>query len=102
MSNLAELPFNEYRECISVQTDKGTEVAANLVIVCNGIKINSCAYHSAFGKQEGEPLSIARVASSLSSRPGRPPGLSPGIGTSLSLPSLTAALPSLLNVDVKL
>lgn len=48
VSNLAELPFNEYRECISVQTDKGTEVAANLVIVCNGIKINSCAYHSAF------------------------------------------------------
>lgn len=50
VSNLAELPFNQYRECISVQTDKGTEVATNLVIVCNGIKINSFAYHSAFGK----------------------------------------------------
>ncbi|XP_036192853.1 ferroptosis suppressor protein 1 isoform X2 [Myotis myotis] len=48
VSNMAELPFNEYRECISVQTDKGTEVATNLVIVCNGIKINSFAYHRAF------------------------------------------------------
>lgn len=55
MSNLEELPFNEYRECIKVQTDKGTEVATNLVIVCNGIKINSFAYRSAFGKQEAEP-----------------------------------------------
>ncbi|XP_074230229.1 ferroptosis suppressor protein 1 isoform X2 [Camelus bactrianus] len=48
VSNLEELPLNEYRECIKVQTDKGTEVAANLVIVCNGIKINSLAYRSAF------------------------------------------------------
>ncbi|KAB1271223.1 Apoptosis-inducing factor 2, partial [Camelus dromedarius] len=48
VSNLEELPLNEYRECIKVQTDKGTEVAANLVIVCNGIKINSSAYRSAF------------------------------------------------------
>ncbi|XP_045437733.1 ferroptosis suppressor protein 1 isoform X2 [Pipistrellus kuhlii] len=48
VSNMAELPFNEYRECIVVQTDKGTEVATNLVIVCNGIKINSFAYHRAF------------------------------------------------------
>ncbi|XP_059518481.1 ferroptosis suppressor protein 1 isoform X2 [Myotis daubentonii] len=48
VSNMADLPFNEYRECISVQTDKGTEVATNLVIVCNGIKINSFAYHRAF------------------------------------------------------
>nr|XP_015102183.1 apoptosis-inducing factor 2 isoform X2 [Vicugna pacos] len=48
VSNLEELPLNEYQECIKVQTDKGTEVAANLVIVCNGIKINSSAYRSAF------------------------------------------------------
>ncbi|XP_070421065.1 ferroptosis suppressor protein 1 isoform X12 [Equus przewalskii] len=48
VSNLEELPFNEYRECIKVQTDKGTEVTTNLVIVCNGIKINSFAYRSAF------------------------------------------------------
>ncbi|KAF3828166.1 ferroptosis suppressor protein 1 [Mirounga angustirostris] len=48
VSNLEDLPFNEYRECIQVHTDKGTEVATNLVIVCNGIKINSSAYYSAF------------------------------------------------------
>ncbi|KAG8507373.1 Apoptosis-inducing factor 2 [Galemys pyrenaicus] len=48
VSNLEELPVNEYREYIKVQTDKGTEVAANLVIVCSGIKVNSTAYRSAF------------------------------------------------------
>lgn len=48
VSNLEELPVNEYREYIKVQTDKGTEVATNLVIVCNGIKINSSAYQRAF------------------------------------------------------
>lgn len=50
VSNLEDLPLNEYRERIQVHTDKGTEVATNLVIVCNGIKVNSSAYHSAFGK----------------------------------------------------
>ncbi|KAF6107393.1 apoptosis inducing factor mitochondria associated 2 [Phyllostomus discolor] len=49
--NLGKLPLNEYRECIDVQTDKGTELTANLVIVCNGIKVNSSAYHSAFDSQ---------------------------------------------------
>ncbi|XP_021060172.1 apoptosis-inducing factor 2 isoform X2 [Mus pahari] len=48
VSNLEELPRNEYREYIKVETDKGTEVATNLVIVCNGVKINSSAYRSAF------------------------------------------------------
>ncbi|XP_049711768.1 ferroptosis suppressor protein 1 isoform X1 [Elephas maximus indicus] len=48
VSNLEELPVNEYREYIKVQTDKGTEVATNLVIPCNGIKVNSSAYCSAF------------------------------------------------------
>ncbi|XP_037660774.1 ferroptosis suppressor protein 1 isoform X2 [Choloepus didactylus] len=48
VSNLEELPLSEYQECLKVQTDKGTEVAANLVILCNGIKINSSAYHSVF------------------------------------------------------
>lgn len=50
VSNLEELPRNEYREYIKVETDKGTEVATNLVIVCNGIKINNSAYRSAFGE----------------------------------------------------
>ncbi|XP_026641193.1 apoptosis-inducing factor 2 [Microtus ochrogaster] len=48
VSNLEELPLSEFRDYIKVQTDKGTEVATNLVILCNGIKINSSAYHSAF------------------------------------------------------
>lgn len=72
MSNLEELPVNEYRECIKVQTDKGTEVATNLVIVCNGIKINSFAYRRAFGKQEAEPSLTPQLASSVSSCPRRP------------------------------
>ncbi|XP_012872646.1 PREDICTED: apoptosis-inducing factor 2 [Dipodomys ordii] len=46
--NLEELPLNEYREYIKVQTDKGTEVATNLVILCSGVKINSSAYCSTF------------------------------------------------------
>ncbi|EFB22533.1 hypothetical protein PANDA_001601, partial [Ailuropoda melanoleuca] len=48
VSNLEDLRLNEYGECIRVHTDKGTEVATNLVIVCNGIRVNSSAYHSAF------------------------------------------------------
>ena len=72
MCNLEKLPLNKYRERISVQTDKGTELVTNLVIVCNGIKVNSSAYCRAFGKQEAAPLSIPQVASSLSSRPRRP------------------------------
>ncbi|XP_059968635.1 ferroptosis suppressor protein 1 isoform X2 [Mesoplodon densirostris] len=51
VSNLEALPLNEHRERITVQTDKGAEVAANLVIACSGIKINSLAYRSAFGDQ---------------------------------------------------
>lgn len=50
VSNLEELPLSEFRDYIKVQTDKGTEVATNLVILCNGIKINSSAYQSAFGE----------------------------------------------------
>ncbi|CAD7686223.1 unnamed protein product [Nyctereutes procyonoides] len=52
VSNLEDLPLNKYRERIQVHTDKGTEVATNLVIVCNGIKVNSSAYHSAFDVNE--------------------------------------------------
>ncbi|XP_062958028.1 ferroptosis suppressor protein 1 isoform X1 [Cynocephalus volans] len=50
VSNLEELPLSEYREYIKVLTDKGTEVAANLVILCNGVKINSSAYRGAFAE----------------------------------------------------
>ncbi|XP_038199266.1 ferroptosis suppressor protein 1 isoform X3 [Arvicola amphibius] len=52
VSNLEELPLSEFRDYIKVQTDKGTEVATNLVILCNGIKINSSAYHSAFAENK--------------------------------------------------
>lgn len=97
---MAELPFNEYREYICVQTDKGTEVATNLVIVCNGIKINSFAYHRAFGKQVAEPLYTPQVASSLPSILG-PSGLSPRNQHPLLFPSFPAALSSLLNGDIK-
>ena len=55
VSNLEVLPLNEHRERITVRTDKGTEVAANLVIACSGIKVNSVAYRSAFGKWEAGP-----------------------------------------------
>ncbi|XP_008515905.2 ferroptosis suppressor protein 1 isoform X3 [Equus przewalskii] len=61
VSNLEELPFNEYRECIKVQTDKGTEVTTNLVIVCNGIKINSFAYRSAFADSHLASTGALRV-----------------------------------------
>ncbi|XP_056652506.1 ferroptosis suppressor protein 1 [Monodelphis domestica] len=49
VSNLEELPLNEYHDSIRVQTDKGTQLVANLVILCTGIKINSSAYSSALG-----------------------------------------------------
>ena len=67
VSNLEALPVNERRECIKVQTDKGTEVDANLVIVCNGIKINSAAYRSTFGKWEAERRALLQGTTSLSS-----------------------------------
>lgn len=67
VSNLEALPVNEHCECIKVQTDKGTEVDANLVIVCNGIKINSAAYRSTFGKWEAERRALLQGTSSLSS-----------------------------------
>uniref|UniRef100_A0A8D0G354 Ferroptosis suppressor protein 1 n=1 Tax=Sphenodon punctatus TaxID=8508 RepID=A0A8D0G354_SPHPU len=49
VSNLHTLTLNQFQENLLVRTDKGTEVAADLVIVCSGIKINSSAYSSAFG-----------------------------------------------------
>ncbi|XP_020830864.1 ferroptosis suppressor protein 1 isoform X1 [Phascolarctos cinereus] len=51
VSNLEELPLNECRDSIQVKTDKGTQLAANLVILCNGVKINSSAYSSSLGDQ---------------------------------------------------
>ena len=94
VSNLEDLRLNEYGECIRVHTDKGTEVATNLVIVCNGIRINSSAYHSAFGKQEPRPTPQGPP---LTGRPLRalqasPPGISVALPSSPS--SATAQISS--------
>ncbi|KAG8135300.1 hypothetical protein E2320_008326 [Naja naja] len=51
VSNLHMLSLNQFKENMIVKTDKGTEVAADLVILCTGIKINSSAYSSAFRDQ---------------------------------------------------
>ncbi|XP_070802460.1 ferroptosis suppressor protein 1 [Pituophis catenifer annectens] len=51
VSNLHMLYFNQFKENMMVKTDKGTEVTADLVILCTGIKINSSAYSSAFRDQ---------------------------------------------------
>ncbi|XP_074856355.1 ferroptosis suppressor protein 1 isoform X2 [Carettochelys insculpta] len=49
VSNLHTLTLNQFQENMAVKTDKGTEVTADMVILCTGIKINSSAYSSAFG-----------------------------------------------------
>lgn len=77
MSNLEELPLNEYRDYIKVQTDKGTEVATNLVIPCIGIKINSSAYRSAFGKEVAQLWPACAGHLFLSSTPWKCPESSP-------------------------
>lgn len=102
VSNLEELPLNKHQECIQVQTDKGTEVATNMVIVCNGIKINSFAYHRVFGKREAEPSFTAQDASSLSSSPRRPHRPLRRNWRHRAFPSILAAHLSCQNGDIKL
>ncbi|XP_043911597.1 ferroptosis suppressor protein 1 [Protopterus annectens] len=48
VTNLNQLALNKTQENVTVVTDKGQEVTANLVICCTGIKINSDAYRNAF------------------------------------------------------
>ncbi|XP_048361243.1 ferroptosis suppressor protein 1 [Sphaerodactylus townsendi] len=48
VSNLSTLTLNQFRENTTVQTDKGTEITTDMVILCTGIKINSSAYSGAF------------------------------------------------------
>lgn len=50
VSNVENLTTNQFQKDMVVRTEKGTEVAADMVILCTGIKINSSAYASAFGK----------------------------------------------------
>ncbi|XP_072032901.1 ferroptosis suppressor protein 1-like [Amphiura filiformis] len=47
VSNLAELPKDGSARC-TVKTDKGSQVEADLVFVCIGLKTNSSAYSEAF------------------------------------------------------
>ncbi|XP_050815576.1 ferroptosis suppressor protein 1 isoform X2 [Gopherus flavomarginatus] len=49
VSNLHMLTLNRFQENMAVKTEKGREIAADMVILCTGIKINSSAYSSAFG-----------------------------------------------------
>lgn len=48
--NLPTLTLNKFKENMVVKTDKGTEVATDMVLLCTGIKVNSSAYNSAFSK----------------------------------------------------
>ncbi|XP_035167856.1 ferroptosis suppressor protein 1 isoform X2 [Oxyura jamaicensis] len=49
VSNVENLTTNQFQKDMVVRTEKGTEVAADMVVLCTGIKINSSAYASAFG-----------------------------------------------------
>ncbi|XP_054838032.1 ferroptosis suppressor protein 1 isoform X1 [Eublepharis macularius] len=48
VSNLPMLTLNQFSENMAVKTDKGTEIATDMVILCTGIEINSSAYSSVF------------------------------------------------------
>ncbi|XP_027316337.3 ferroptosis suppressor protein 1 isoform X1 [Anas platyrhynchos] len=52
VSNVENLTTNQFRKDMVVRTEKGTEVAADMVILCTGIKINSSAYASAFAGEQ--------------------------------------------------
>lgn len=47
---MENLTTNQFQKDMVVRTEKGTEVAVDMVVLCTGIKINSSAYASAFGK----------------------------------------------------
>ncbi|NXX96338.1 AIFM2 factor, partial [Centropus bengalensis] len=49
VNNLENLMPNQFRKDMVVRTEKGTEVVADMVVLCTGIKINSSAYAAAFG-----------------------------------------------------
>ncbi|NXN93920.1 AIFM2 factor, partial [Rhinopomastus cyanomelas] len=49
VSNVEDLTTNQFQKDMVVRTEKGTEVVADMVILCTGIKINSSAYATAFG-----------------------------------------------------
>ncbi|NXL57729.1 AIFM2 factor, partial [Chordeiles acutipennis] len=49
VSNVENLTPNRFQKDMAVRTEKGTEVVADMVVLCTGIKINSSAYAAAFG-----------------------------------------------------
>ncbi|KFQ23183.1 Apoptosis-inducing factor 2, partial [Merops nubicus] len=49
VSDVENLTPNRFQKDMVVRTEKGTEVVADMVILCTGIKINSSAYAAAFG-----------------------------------------------------
>ncbi|KAF1655598.1 Apoptosis-inducing factor 2, partial [Aptenodytes patagonicus] len=49
VSNVEKLMPNQFQKDMVVRTEKGTEVVADMVVLCTGIKINSSAYAAAFG-----------------------------------------------------
>ncbi|XP_021253450.1 apoptosis-inducing factor 2 isoform X2 [Numida meleagris] len=49
VSNVEKLTTNQFQKDMVVRTEKGTEVVADMVVLCTGIKINSSAYATAFG-----------------------------------------------------
>ncbi|XP_078614183.1 ferroptosis suppressor protein 1-like [Branchiostoma floridae x Branchiostoma japonicum] len=59
VTNLDELP-SDMVETASVMTDKGTEISADLVIPCTGLKVNSMAYNDslAFSMEDNGSLKV--------------------------------------------
>ncbi|KFP27269.1 Apoptosis-inducing factor 2, partial [Colius striatus] len=49
VSNMGDLTTNQFQKDMVVRTEKGTEVIADMVVLCTGIKVNSSAYAGAFG-----------------------------------------------------
>ncbi|XP_027639229.2 ferroptosis suppressor protein 1 [Falco naumanni] len=49
VSDVENLTLNQFQKDMVVRTEKGTEVVADMVVLCTGIKINSSAYAAAFG-----------------------------------------------------
>ncbi|XP_029465144.1 apoptosis-inducing factor 2 [Rhinatrema bivittatum] len=54
VSNLGSLTKNRVQENMEIKLDKGTEIIADLVICCTGIKVNSFGYCDAFGGKLAE------------------------------------------------
>ena len=49
---MENLTPNQFQKDMVVRTEKGTEVVADMVVLCTGIKVNSSAYAAAFGKSK--------------------------------------------------